>query len=82
LSDGKLRSVYFDRPVDLYDAFYELVEYDGGGSADDMIRLEAEGPHRIIFINKAALDYVAIPTHKFEEGRVERDAEALDHIQN
>jgi transcriptional regulator with XRE-family HTH domain len=82
LSDGKLRSVYFDRPVELYDAFYELVEYDGGGSADDMIRLEAEGSHRIIFINKAVLDYVAIPTHQFEEGRIERDAEALDHIQN
>jgi hypothetical protein len=43
-----------------------------------MIRWEAEGRHRIIFINKGALDYIAIPTHKFEEGSTERAAEALD----
>ena len=46
-----------------------------------MIRWEAEGRHRIIFMNKEAFDYVAIPTHKFEEGRVERTAEELEHEQ-
>lgn len=77
LSTGQRRSVHVDDPENLFNAFYELVDFDGGISADDMIRLEAEGRHRIIFISKSALDYVAIPTHQFEEGRVEADAAAL-----
>jgi transcriptional regulator with XRE-family HTH domain len=79
LSTGQRRSVYVDRPESLFDAFYELIDFDGSISVDEMIRLEAEGRHRIIFINKGALDYVAIPTHSFEEGRVERNAEELEH---
>jgi transcriptional regulator with XRE-family HTH domain len=82
LSDGKRRKVYVDGPAELYDAVYELVEYEDSVSADGMIRLEAEGSHRIVFINKAALDFIAVPTHQFEEGRVERDAEALDHMRS
>lgn len=78
LSTGQKRSVYVDGPENLYNAFYELTEFDGGLSADDMIRLEAEGRHRVIFINKSALDYVMIPTHKFDQGRVEANAAALD----
>jgi len=38
--------------------------------------LEAEGRHRIVFINKSALDYVMIPTHQLKEGRVEAIAAA------
>jgi transcriptional regulator with XRE-family HTH domain len=81
LSTGQRRSVYVDGPEELFDAFYELIDFGGDISGDDMIRLEAEGPHRIIFINKSALDYVTIPTHQLNEGRVERDAEALEHAQ-
>ena len=73
-----MRSVAVDDREDLFNAFYELVDFDGGVAADDMLRLEAEGQHRVIFINKGALDYVAIPTHQFKEGRVEADALALD----
>jgi transcriptional regulator with XRE-family HTH domain len=75
---GKQRSVVVYDSEDLFDAFFELVDFDGGISAEGMIRWEAEGRHRVIFINKEALDYVSIPTHKFEEGRVERTAEALE----
>ena len=78
LSTGQKRNVYIDSPENLYNAFYELTEFDGGISADDMIRLEAVGRHRIVFINKTALDYVMMPIHKFDQGRVEADAAALD----
>jgi len=78
LSTGQQRSVYVDGPENLFNAFYELVDFDGGISTDDTIRLEAEGRHRVIFINKSALDYVAIPTHQFKEGSVEATAVALD----
>jgi transcriptional regulator with XRE-family HTH domain len=76
LSTGQRRNAYVDSPENLYNAFYELTEFDGGISAGDMIRLEAEGRHRIVFINKSALDYVMIPTHQFKEGRVEAIAAA------
>ena len=78
LSTGQRRSVYVDGPENLVDAFYELIDFDGKVFGDEMIRLEAEGSHRMIFINKNALDYVSIPTHQLNEGRTERDAEAID----
>ena len=80
LSTGQRRSMYVDRPESLFDAFYELIDFDGSTSSEDMIRVEAEGAHRIIFINKHGLDYVSIPTHRLNEGRTERDAEAIDSL--
>lgn len=80
LSTGQRRSVYVDCPKSLFNAFYELTDFNGGDPADDMIRLEAEGRHRIVFVNKSALDYVLIPTHKYNQGRVDADGEALDFI--
>lgn len=78
LSTGPRRDVFVDQDEALFNAFYELTEFDGGDPADDMIRLEAEGSDRVVFINKGALDYVSIPTHKYEAGRVEADAKALE----
>jgi transcriptional regulator with XRE-family HTH domain len=78
LSTGQRRSVYVDDPENLFNAFYELADFQGGDPADDMIRLEAEGRHRIIFINKSALDYVVIPSHKYNEGRIDAHAAVLD----
>jgi hypothetical protein len=78
LSTGQRRSVYVDSPEQLFNALYELTDFQGGDPADDMIRLAAEGRHRTIFINKSALDYVVIPTHKYSEGRIESHAAELD----
>jgi hypothetical protein len=81
LSTGQQRDVYVDGDENLYNAFSELIEFDGGESADDLILLPAEGSHRIVFINKGALDYVSIPTHKYEAGSVEAAADALDGME-
>jgi transcriptional regulator with XRE-family HTH domain len=78
-SGGKQRSINVGSSESLHEAFYELIDFSNSVSPDGMIRWETEGRHRIIFINKSELDYVAIPTHKYEEGRVERTAEELDH---
>ncbi|MBV9192261.1 MAG: helix-turn-helix domain-containing protein [Betaproteobacteria bacterium] len=78
LSTGQQRSVYVDSPENLFIAFSELTDFNGGDPSDDMIRLEAEGRHRTIFISKSGLDYVVIPTHKYKEGRVDADAAELD----
>ena len=77
LSTGQRRSVYVDGSLELNNAFYELTDFDGG-ELGDYVRLATEGRHRIIFINKNALDYVSIPTHRYEEGRIEAAAEDLD----
>jgi hypothetical protein len=81
LSTGQRRDVYVDNAEDLYNAFYELIEFEGGEPVDDMILVPAEGRHRIVFINKFALDYVSIPTHKYEAGRVESAAAEMEGIQ-
>ena len=73
-------SIYVDGEETLYYAFHWLVDFGGDEPADDMILLQAEGRHRTIFISKSALDYVSIPTHKYEAGGVEAAAEALDMI--
>lgn len=78
LSTGKRRSVHVYDPEDLFNALYELIDFGESTSTDDMIRLEAEGRHRIIFINKDALDYIAVPTHQFSNGAIEANAAALD----
>jgi hypothetical protein len=78
LSSGQKRSVNVDEPEDLFCAFYPLTDIDGGDPAEEMILLSAEGRHRTIFINKSALDYIVIPTHRYEEGRTEIDAQDLD----
>jgi len=77
LSCGQRRSVMVDGPKIIYEAFWELIDFDGD-TDDGMIRLPAEGYHRTIFINKDALDYVSIPTHQFEEGSIDTAAEEID----
>jgi hypothetical protein len=78
LSTGHQRDVYVDNDEDVYNAFYELIEFDGDEPADGMILLTAEGRHRIIFVNKSGLDYVSIPTHKYEAGNIEAAAVELE----
>jgi transcriptional regulator with XRE-family HTH domain len=82
LSSGQRRDVDVDDDGELYNAFYELIEFDGGEPADEMILLRAEGRHRIVFINKGALDYVSIPTHKYEAGSVEAAAADLEGMES
>lgn len=81
LSSGARRGICVHEPRDLYRAFYELIEFDGGEPADDMIVFPVEGPHRTVFINKSALDYVMLPAHQFVAGRTESEAEELDALE-
>lgn len=79
LSNGKKRTVWVDDAYDLYNAFYNLTDIDGADLGDDgMLRLEAEGRHRVVFINKNVLDYVSMPTHRYEEGSTDTTAEGID----
>lgn len=64
---------------DLFNAFYEFTDFDGGVS-EDMIHLSIAGWHRIVFINRNAFDYVMLPTHRFLEGRTEVNAKELEEL--
>lgn len=77
LSSGKQRSISFVDSEDMFEAFYSLVDLEDeiDGNA---ILLNIEGPHRIVYINKNNLDYVMLPTHRFDEGRIEVEAKMLD----
>ncbi|MCP1547258.1 MULTISPECIES: helix-turn-helix transcriptional regulator [Methylorubrum] len=78
LSSGSLRKARDVDPEDLYGAFYPLFEFGEDVPDDEMLRLEAEGAHRIYFINPATLDFVSMPTHAYQEGEATSAAEALD----
>ena len=65
---------------ELYQAFSSLIDMELFDFDSDMIQLKTDSSHRIIFINKNSLDYVVIPTHKYEAGRVELQGEELDFV--
>jgi transcriptional regulator with XRE-family HTH domain len=81
MSSGQQRSVFVYEPDALFKAFYQLTDFDGGDPQDNMILLPVEGWHRTVFINKDALDYVMIPTHKYTQGRIDVDSEELDELE-
>jgi transcriptional regulator with XRE-family HTH domain len=81
LSTGLRRDVYVEFRKALYNAFYDLIEFNDDEPSHDMILLQAEGRHRTIFINRDALDYVSIPTHHYEAGSIEADAEMLEELE-
>lgn len=81
LSSGQQRTVGTMDARSLFEAFDLFTEVDTASEiAENLIYLPIEGPHRIAFINPKALDYVVLPTHRFEQGRVEVNAEILDEL--
>jgi len=77
MSTGQLRRENFVDGKDLYNALSGIEV--GPDELDDMICLPAEGYHRTIFINKHALDYLSVPTHKFNAGALKASEEKLDN---
>jgi hypothetical protein len=59
---------------------YPLVDFGDTHEDDEIILFKNAGYHRTIFINPLALDYVSLPTHKFEAGSLEMAAETLDAL--
>ena len=80
LSTGQKRRIYIDGSEAVYESFWELVEFDGDDQGT--IRIPAEGYHRTIFLNPDAVDYITIPTHQFEQGRIEATADAIDSLES
>jgi len=77
-SSGLRRSVALEDCDDLFGVFGPLLDDSDDELSDALIRLPIVPWHRIAFINKLALDYVMLPTHRFEQGRFEMEAKLLD----
>ncbi|MBB5941220.1 helix-turn-helix transcriptional regulator [Xanthomonas sp. 3307] len=84
LSNGKQRTAHISDDKELFDSFYELIDFSENfdDARSKLIRIPIEGWHRIAFINSAAIDYIILPTHRFERGRTETDASMLDESDN
>lgn len=76
LSSGQLRQEYSYENVDMYDAF-SLINITPD-DLDEPIYLPLSGYHRSIFINKTAVDYITIPSHKYNEGELKSDERDID----
>lgn len=81
LSNGRRRSVCVDDPEALFEVFEPFLEGVSEETDDDLIRLPIVGWHRVAFLNKRAMDYVMLPTHRFSQGRIEMDAKLLDELE-
>ncbi|MCH7313952.1 helix-turn-helix transcriptional regulator [Acinetobacter sp. ANC 3882] len=73
--NGKKRKEQVFDDQKLYEAF-SCLEIDPE-NADELIYLPVERYHRSIFINTSELDYIFIPAHKFNYGRLETLEEEL-----
>lgn len=76
LSSGPLRREHAGSSKDLYESL-SLTELDPDDS-ESMIHLPFEGYHRTVMINKKAIDFLIVPKHKYEEGRLEVVTEAME----
>ncbi|OOT52463.1 helix-turn-helix domain-containing protein [Acinetobacter pittii] len=75
-ANGKIRREPMLEDRKLYETFSCLgIDPE---DADEIIYLPTEGYHRSIFINTSELDYIFIPAHKFNYGRLESLEEELD----
>lgn len=80
LSSGKKR--YNHIPDDeVYNAFHPIFEDQDYRDWDtDMLVVQEAGDHRTFFVNPRQLDYVSVPSHKYEAGEDEAEAEAIEDI--
>jgi hypothetical protein len=62
----------------LYNAVYQLIEYESELLAPGMVRFEVEDSDRMIFINQRAFDYISLPSHQLKRGWMEVHEEELD----
>jgi len=78
LSSGLRRSVELEGFDDLFEVFGPLLEDFDDELDDEFVKFPIVQWHRIAFINKHELDYVMLPSHRFEQGRLEMEAKLLD----
>ena len=74
LHDGRSRCISCLDNKDLYEAFCNL----WCAEEQELFYLAPAGHHRSIFVCLSALDFIAVPAHKYREGELESAAEEID----
>ncbi len=63
---GKTRSQYVSEDEDIFKVFSEFKEQN---NSVDIVQIECEGSYRHIIINPNKLNYIVVPTHRFNKGK-------------
>jgi len=81
-STGKQRSLSVDDDKDLYNATYEIFEFDLFDKHDPFVRLPmAGGHHEVAFVNLTTVDYISVPNHRFMKGHEEALEEEIEEAE-
>lgn len=81
LSTGVIRTLpAYDKDA-VYNSMCEIIDLNGEDTLDNMIIFPAEGGHQTAFIAHDALDYISIPTHKYEAGSIEAASDFLETME-
>ena len=70
-SNGARRNALCLIAADVFNSFSSYVEADQEAPKDARIKIEIEDQGQSIFISRGAFDYISIPTHLYECGRVD-----------
>lgn len=70
-SSGKKRIITMFEDRELFEMLSLLLMREDDDGDDPLIVFPAEGHHRTVFINTDAIDYFSVPTHRYENGRIE-----------
>jgi len=79
LSNGQRRSMHVES-AELFAALEHLLEPEIA-LGEPLIRLPAVDWHYVAFLNQQSIDYIMLPTHQFEQGRVEMEAKLLEPLE-
>ena len=77
-SNGTRRKIGMFDDEHVYELITGLANEFDADDEPEMVIFPSEGYHRTSFINRNAVDYVSVPTHRFELGETEATALLLD----
>lgn len=77
-SNGTRRRIGMFDDEHVYELISSLAEEKIVENEPPLIIFPSEGYHRTSFINRSAIDYISVPTHRFELGETEINAQILD----
>lgn len=77
-SNGTRRKIGTFDDEHVYELITELASEFNAKDEPEMVIFPSEGYHRTSFINRNAIDYVSVPTHRFELGETDFNDQLLD----
>ncbi|MBD9386607.1 helix-turn-helix domain-containing protein [Agrobacterium sp. AGB01] len=73
ISPGKRRKIFIDSDRNIYDAFSDIYSGEYMPSYGSKY-VEGVGYHHYLFMNPTVLDFISVPTHKYQMGMAQAEA--------